>query len=48
MGIFEDKMFSENDNSDNTHCNGIIILIYRHFEIFYYLAGGLSPEPQTE
>ena len=48
MGIFEDKMLSENDNSDNTHCIGIIISIFKKFEIFYYLADGLSPEPQPE
>ena len=41
MGIFEDKLFSENDKSDNTLCNGIIISIFKN--IFYYLADNNIP-----
>ena len=44
MGIFEDKLFSENDNSDNTHLQQYNTLNFQKFQdsIFYYLTDDMA------
>ena len=43
MEIFKVKLFAENDDPNNTLCNGIIISIFKKFrEYIYYLTDDIT------